>query len=130
MGNLSLIPTEKIVERLHYENPWWVSKQIPELFSSMAKRLYFSLFYPFVIEKSVSRALVLMGPRRVGKTVMLFHCIQQLLTDKINPQKIFFIAIDNPIYVHLSLEDILSLCKQSRNHENLNGCYVFFDEIQ
>lgn len=130
MGSTSLIPTEKIIERLRYENPWWVNKQIPEVYSTMAKRLYFSLFYPFVIEKNIKRALVLMGPRRVGKTVMLFHSIQQLLTENINPQKIFFIGIDNPIYVHLSLEDILNLCKQSLNQDNLKDCYVFFDEIQ
>jgi uncharacterized protein len=130
MGSISLIPTEKIIERLRYENPWWVNKQIPEVYSVMAKRLYFGLFYPFVIEKNVKRALVLMGPRRVGKTVMLFHSIQQLLTENVNPQKIFFIGIDNPIYVHLSLEDILNLCKQSLNQDNLKGCYVFFDEIQ
>lgn len=130
MGNTSLIPTEKIIERLRYENPWWVNKQIPEFYGEMAKRLYFNLFYPFVIEKNVRRSLVLMGPRRVGKTVMLFHSIQQLLAENVNPQKIFFIGIDNPIYVHLSLEDILDLCKQSLNLENLTGCYVFFDEIQ
>ncbi|MBK8350128.1 MAG: ATP-binding protein [Saprospirales bacterium] len=130
MGSISLIPTEKIIERLRYENPWWVNKKIPEVYSTMAKRLYFSLFYPFVIEKNVKRALVLMGPRRVGKTVMLFHSIQQLLTENVNPQKIFFIGIDNPIYVHLSLEDILNLCKQSLNQDNLKSCYVFFDEIQ
>lgn len=130
MGSISLIPTEKIIERIRYENPWWVNKQIPEVYSRMAKRLYFSLFYPFVIEKNVKRALVLMGPRRVGKTVMLFHSIQQLLTENVNPQKIFFVGIDNPIYVHLSLEDILNLCKQSLNQDNLKGCYVFFDEIQ
>ena len=102
MSSISLIPTEKIVERLRYENPWWVNKQIPEVYSTMAKRLYFKLFYPFVVEKDVRRALVLMGPRRVGKTVMLVHCIQQLLAENVNPQKIFFIGIDNPIYVHLS----------------------------
>ncbi len=130
MSSISLIPTEKIVERLRYENPWWINKQIPEVYSTMAKRLYFSLFYPFVIEKNVRRAVVLMGPRRVGKTVMLFHSIQELLTEDVNPQKIFFIGIDNPIYVHLSLEDILNLCKQSLNQDNLKDCYVFFDEIQ
>ncbi|HNM66390.1 MAG TPA: ATP-binding protein [Chitinophagales bacterium] len=130
MNTSSLIPTEKIIERLRYENPWWINKQIPETYKSMSKRLYFDLFYPYVIEKKVRRALVLMGPRRVGKTVMLFHSIQQLIDKQINPQKIFFVGIDNPIYVHLSLEDILSLCKQSLNQENLNGCYVFFDEIQ
>lgn len=130
MGSINLIPAEKIVERLRYENPWWVSKQIPETYSTMASRLYFDLFYPFVTDNSVRRALVLMGPRRVGKTVMLFHSIQQLLKDNVNPQKIFFIGIDNPIYVHLGLEEILMLCKKSLGLEQLKGCYVFFDEIQ
>ncbi len=130
MNISSLIPTEKIVERLRYDNPWWVNKQIPETYSSMARRLYFSLFYPYVIENSVKRALVLLGPRRVGKTVMLFHSIQQLLTEHVNPHKIFFIGIDNPIYVHLSLEDHVNLCKQALKLENLNDCFVFFDEIQ
>jgi len=130
MSGISLIPTAKIIERLRYENPWWVSKQIPELYRSMSRRLYFDLFYPFVVEKNVRRALVLMGPRRVGKTVMLFHSIEQLISENINPQKIFFVGIDNPIYVHLSLEDILGLCKQSLNQDDLHDCYVFFDEIQ
>lgn len=130
MNNLRLIPTEKITERLRYENPWWINRQIPEVYSSMARRLYFKLFYPYVKEKNIRRALVLMGPRRVGKTVMLFHSIQQLLADNINPQKIFFVGIDNPIYIHLSLDDILNLCKKSLNLSNLKGCFVFFDEIQ
>jgi protein TonB len=54
MSSFNLIPKEKIVERVRYENPWWVNKQIPELYSTMAKRLYFSSFYPFVIEKNGS----------------------------------------------------------------------------
>ncbi len=130
MASLNLIPTEKIVERLRYENPWWVSKEIPEAYSAMSKRLYFDLFFPFVKEKSVRRALVLMGPRRVGKTVMLFHSIHQLIEEEVNPQQIFFIGIDNPIYVHLGLEDILNLCENALNLSHLEGCYVFFDEIQ
>ena len=102
-----LIPTEKITERLRYENPWWITKEIPKAYSSMSKRLYFNLFYPFIIERSVKRALVLMGPRRVGKTVMLFHSIEELLKEGVNPHKLFFVGIDNPIYANLGLEDIL-----------------------
>jgi hypothetical protein len=130
MSRKYLIPSEKIIERLRYENPWWLNKQIPEVYNTMGRRLYFNLFYPFVTENNIRRALVLMGPRRVGKTVMLFHSIQQLINENENPQKIFFIGIDNPIYMNLSLEDILILCKQSLAFENLNGCYVFFDEVQ
>lgn len=124
------IPTEKILERLRFENSWWVTKKIPEPYSDMSKRLYFNLFYPHVKELNIRRALVLMGPRRVGKTVMMYHSIQKLIDEGIHPQKIFFIGIDNPIYLHLGLDDLLSLCKKSLNIEDLNGTYVFFDEIQ
>lgn len=126
----TLIPQDKIIERLRYENPWWVTQEVPELYRSMSKRLYFALFYPFVLEKEIKRAVVLMGPRRVGKTVMLFHTIDQLIQEKVNPQKLFFIGIDNPIYIQLSLQDILDLCTEALKIANLDDCYIFFDEIQ
>ena len=126
----TLIPQEKIIERLRYENPWWVTKAIPELYRTMSKRLYFNLFYPFVVEKEIKRAVVLMGPRRVGKTVMMFHTIDQLIQENTNPQKLFFIGIDNPIYINLSLQDILDLCTEALKIKNLDDCYIFFDEIQ
>lgn len=130
MNNSRLIPTEKIIERLQYENPWWVTKEIPTIYKEMSRRLYFDLFYPFVTQTDIRRALVLMGPRRVGKTVMMFHTIDQLIAEQIDSQRIFFVPIDNPIYVHLSLQEILDLCKEALKISDLAGCYVFFDEIQ
>lgn len=130
MNISSIIPVEKIIERLHYENPWWISNEVHSAYQNMQKRLYFDLFYPFVKEKDIRRAVVLMGPRRVGKTVMLFHSIEQLIKENVNPQKIFFVGIDNPLYLNLSLEDILLLCKEAVKLPNLKGCYVFFDEVQ
>ncbi len=44
----NLIPTEKIIERLRYENPWWITRRILNTYSSMSKRLYFNLgTYPY-----------------------------------------------------------------------------------
>lgn len=40
MENKNLIPTEKILERLRFENPWWNNKQTSEVYASMSKRLY------------------------------------------------------------------------------------------
>ena len=130
MASFNLIPELKIIERLKYENPWWLNNHIPDSYAQMSKRLYFNLFYPHIRENDIKRALVLMGPRRVGKTVMLFHSIQQLLEENVPASKIFFIGIDNPIYMQLGLDDILQLCLKSLNLANLDGAYVFFDEIQ
>jgi predicted AAA+ superfamily ATPase len=124
------IPSAKRVERLQYENPWWRTGQIQQVYSAMDKRLYFDIFYPHVKETEIKRAVVLMGPRRVGKTVMMFHSISKLIEEKVSPQKIFFVAIDNPIYMQLGLEDMLIMAKDAVQLESLEGCFVFFDEIQ
>lgn len=126
----SVIPTSKRIERLQYENPWWLTGQVHQDYRDMSRRLYFDLFFPFILETDIKRAVVLMGPRRVGKTVMMFHAIQKLIEENITPQRIFFIGIDNPIYMHLSLEDILLLAKEAVHLDELEGCFVFFDEIQ
>lgn len=126
----TVIPTSKRIERLQYENPWWTTGTVQKNYRDMSKRLYFSIFYPFVKETDIKRALVLMGPRRVGKTVMMHHSIQQLIMENVEPQKIFFIGIDNPIYMHLSLQDILLMAKQAVQLDSIEGCFVFFDEIQ
>jgi predicted AAA+ superfamily ATPase len=126
----TVIPTSKRIERLQYENPWWTTGNVQQTYQGMSKRLYFDLFYPFVKETDIKRAVVLMGPRRVGKTVMMYHTIQELIKENISPQKIFFIGIDNPIYMHLSLEDILVLAKEAVQLDSIEGCFVFFDEIQ
>jgi predicted AAA+ superfamily ATPase len=130
MKKLRLIPTERIKERLHYENPWWIKPHIPEFYHGMQRRLYFQLFYPFINNADIRRAVVLMGPRRVGKTVMMYHAIQQLLDDGVNQQRIIFIGIDNPIYIQHSLQDLIDLCKETLQLDDFKGCYIFFDEIQ
>ncbi len=130
MSLYSIIPTAKRLERLRVENPWWATGLVLESHRKMTKRLYFNIFYSFLKEREIKRAIVLMGPRRVGKTVMMYHAIQQLLDEKVSPKKIFFAGIDNPIYMQMGLEDILDLAKEALGLDNVEGCYVFFDEIQ
>lgn len=78
MAKLKPFSDEQIIERIRFENTWWGSGSIDPYFSAMKKRLYYQVFRPLVTEK-VKRAVVLMGSRRVGKTVLLFHTIQDLL---------------------------------------------------
>lgn len=124
------VTKEQIIERIKFENPWWITGQIETDYNEMPRRLYFDLFAPLAYEKDIRRALVLMGPRRVGKTVMLHHLIQDLLKNGENPQKIVFITIENPIYNNNSLEDLFTYSKQASGTNDSKGWYVIFDEVQ
>src|SRR5690606_23001192 len=90
----------------------------------------FDLFLPYVTDVSVRRAVIMVGPRRVGKTVMMHHAIGALIDKGIEARKIFYIGIDNPIYVNLSLEDLLHRALEASGGKDAEGCFVFFDEIQ
>lgn len=129
---MALLPysEEQILERLRFENPWWVSGVVEEYYTSMQRRLYFDLFIPLVLETEIRRAIVLMGSRRVGKTVMLYHTIQCLLDKEINPLKTAYISIETPIYNNINLEQLFTYCRKATKQENPKGWYIFFDEIQ
>ena len=97
----------------------------------MSPRLYLDIFYPLVKDVSIQRALILMGPRRVGKTVMLYHSIQRLIDEGVSPQNIIYVSVETPIYNNILLEQLFSLAKQILDKENSQEeFYVFFDEIQ
>jgi predicted AAA+ superfamily ATPase len=123
---------EQMVKRMQFDNPWWVSSSIPNDYKQMQHRLYLEMFLPLVTDISTRRGVILMGPRRVGKTVMLFHTIEELIKQGISPQKIIYLSIDTPIYNNTSLEELLQLARESLKQSDapMEGYYVFYDEIQ
>jgi len=72
-----------------------------------------------------------MGPRRVGKTVMLLQTIQQLISEKISAKnKILYVAVDTPTYTDCPLETLLNWFRDIHNHDAEEELFIFFDEIQ
>ncbi len=130
MASLKYFSKEQVINKIKFENPWWKTSKIDEYYSSMKKRLYFDLFAPLVYEKNVKRAVVLMGPRRVGKTVMLFHLVQDLINNNVPPKNIVYLSIENPIYTGLSLEEMLIYFLEINSKIASEEHYIIFDEIQ
>lgn len=121
---------DQIIDRIKFENLWWESMSIDPYYSSMKKREYFRLFYPLVTESEVKRAVILMGPRRVGKTVLLFQAIDELIKSGVDSKHICYFSIETPIYNGISLEELLNLFLKINKLGKKNKCYVIFDEIQ
>jgi predicted AAA+ superfamily ATPase len=130
MSKLLSFSENQIIRRIRLENPWWDQGAIPSEFQSLKPRLYFDLFFNLVTQMKIRRAAVLMGPRRVGKTVMLFQLIQRLINTGILPRKICFLSVDAPIYNNIPLEDLFSLCRKALNDDTNTDFYIIFDEIQ
>lgn len=126
------IPQHQILERLRVDNPWWQpSHGIPAFFDRLRPRPYRALFDPLVTGREVRRAVILMGPRRVGKTVLLHHVIQQRIREGVDPRRLCYVSVDHPLYVGCSLERFLQLYAEATGVDpRRDECFVLFDEIQ
>lgn len=120
-----------IVSRLRFDNPWWERGAAGKIsFEKTPRRKYFASFNQTINDLSVRRATVLMGPRRVGKTVMVYHSIRSLLDSGVDANRILYVSLETPIYTGLSLERILNFFQELFGHVRDTHLYVFFDEIQ
>ncbi len=124
------ITEKEIKKRLAFDNPWWESGEIDEERRDWPRRAYFAGFMHLVQQTEVKRAVVLMGPRRVGKTVMITQAIQKLIEDGIKPAYICYVSVDTPTYTGVALERLLRWFMEIHGHDRSDQLFVFFDEIQ
>lgn len=125
------IAKSDIFARLAFDNPWWDASSTRKIaFEEAPRRGYFEHFQKIVEDTTLRRAVVLMGPRRVGKTVMVYHSIKALLDAGIDANRIFYVSLETPIYTGLPLERLLGYFQELFKHGRDAQLYVYFDEVQ
>ena len=124
------ISETEILDRLKFDNPWWETGEIESRFSKLPRRSYYQIFYDLLRDKSINRAAILMGPRRVGKTVLVYHAISQLISEGVSSESILYLSLETPIYTGLSLDKIVTTFRGLYIHARNSPLYIFFDEVQ
>ncbi len=129
---MKTIPSHQIHSRLRTDNPWWeAGKEAPVLEWSLRPRPYLRPFLGLLQDRTLRRAVVLMGPRRVGKTVMIHHAAQALLGEGVDPRRLWYLSVDHPLYNGLDLERLLVLAGEASGIDPGEGeVFAFFDEVQ
>lgn len=124
------IAKSDVIARMLFDNPWWVDSSASTPFEDAPRRRYFPAFLEKLKNKNLRRAVILMGPRRVGKTVMVYQAIGELLGSGVSGEKIFYLSLETPIYTGQSLEKLLRLFLDEKSVARNDVAYIFFDEIQ
>ena len=108
----------------------WDGAGIRDDYARMKRRAYFKRFEQLVTQTDVRRAVVLMGPRRVGKTVLLHHVIQHLLdADRYDARDMGYVSLDQPLYTRLSIEEVAEELREASGGAHMPRM-MFIDEIQ
>jgi len=119
-----------ILISLQRDNPWWAGAgaEAPPTFTHT--RAYFKKFSNIALNWDVNRAIILIGPRRVGKTVMLLQLVHQALTQGFSHRHILMASIDTPLYSGLPLSRLLDFFEKQTGTSSTDRRLVIFDEIQ
>lgn len=126
-----------VAETLRQMNPHWFGSPgpvIPEF-----RRWVFPKLMQ-LLQHGLAPGVVLRGPRRVGKTVLVRQVIAQLLAEGVAPHRILYVAFDElPTLATLS-EPVLEIArgfesavaKSTFNRMAQSGevAYLLFDEVQ
>lgn len=125
-------------ENLHATNPWWEGKpgrEIPTYrrwaFHSTLKKL----------KNGLAPAVVVRGPRQVGKTTLQYQIIEHLIRDKgVNPKRILRVQFDELPSLEDVKEPILAVVRWFENRilertlnetaKRKDPAFIFFDEVQ
>ena len=121
----------QLLKILYTHNPWWESRkhQVPE-----KKRSEYGHLWQTMRDKQVT---AIIGPRRVGKSVLMQQLIKQLIDENVNSKNIFSAQLDEPLFemetnlLIARLLDIYSKYILKRDLADVSEkIYVFLDEIQ
>lgn len=116
----------EILNVLHGFNPWWSGRPsvVPDF-----KRIAFETCRSYLEDFSLRRAILLSGPRRVGKTTILSQIANILIARNTDPKSIFYISLDHPLIKLLSVRQILEIYHETV-HPQGQESFLLFDEIQ
>jgi hypothetical protein len=89
------------------------------------------VFESIVNYLKLDRVIILKGPRRTGKSTLLFQLLDALLQRGIDSRRLLYFPFDDPDFSHSFNDLILEFEKQlSREISQGSEVYCFFDEIQ
>ncbi|HQR03878.1 MAG: ATP-binding protein [Proteobacteria bacterium] len=123
------VSDQQVEEHLKRLNPWWNSAAMDAETLALHPRAYLGPVRQLLLEPKLRRAVVLLGPRRVGKTILIRHLIADLLQQGTPAQRIAYVEMDHPLLHGQSLETLIQQIEEvAPGGEGTR--YLFFDEIQ
>jgi predicted AAA+ superfamily ATPase len=121
------IPKEELIAILSQFNPWWRREKIPDL--PEWHRGAFRELMQWIEHPPAQRAVMLSGPRQVGKTTLLLQAIQRLIDSGIAPGNILYATFDHPVCKLAGLDAVLEAWRELEPKTD-GPEYLFLDEAQ
>lgn len=109
-------------------NPWWRTGAVPRQRTEAYRRHAFGDVYDALRSADPGRGVVLLGPRRVGKSVLLHQIVERLFEDGVPRADVVFLSLDDVALRQQDLGALLDQVAQRMPADRVR--YLLLDEVQ
>ncbi len=120
---------QDIDEVLSLQNPWHGTGTVPPSFIYSNQRYFAQTFWRAVLNAKRNRYHLILGPRRIGKTTVMYQTVQRLIAEGIEPRRLWWIRLDHPVLTSVSLGDLAKTVVARANSTKEQPAYLFLDEL-
>ena len=112
------------------QNPWWSSGDCaPGARASATERSLAQVLWQRLLHNEPRRHQVILGPRRVGKTTVLYQTVQHLIDNGVDPRRIWWLRMDHPLLLPASLGDLVRALLNTSGATEENPVFLMLDEV-
>src|SRR4051812_14543303 len=92
---------------LEDQNPWHKLRRVPDELSPPSKRPLAEILWKLLLNPPLPRYQIILGPRRVGKTTVMYQTVKQMLAEGIDAKRLWWLRLDHPLLLDLALGDLV-----------------------
>jgi predicted AAA+ superfamily ATPase len=116
-------------EAIRSQNPWQLLGIVPKELAPDTYRPLAKVLWRRLLDVEGRRHQIILGPRRVGKSTAMYQTVAELIANKIEPDRLWWLRLDHPLLLDWDLghlaRQIVTASKASPNRP----AYLFLDEL-
>lgn len=111
------------------QNPWHDSGVVPEVWAKPFERKLARLLPERLQADQPRRYQLILGPRRVGKTISMYQSVKKLLAEGVPSKALWWLKLDHPLLMQVGLEDLCRYAVRVADASKDDPIFMFLDEL-
>ncbi len=120
---------EDLVRVILEQNPWHMLGRVPSSLAPPTERPLASALWQRLVRDQPRRYQLILGPRRVGKTTVLYQTVRHLLSKGIDPRHIGWLRMDHPLLMQFDLGSLVRKAMDVLDADHASPLYLMLDEL-